>query len=193
MSAPHSLETDVLGYREALSGHIRSILRNSADAEDALQETLVRAHQTLEQLRDRAALATWLFRIATHVSLDRLRQRSRRPEAVDSSILDDEIQGDEDTTTPSLQHLIEQREMTTCVQRFLLELPDDYRTVLLLYEFEEMTATEIASVLDISLPNTKVRLHRARERLKNALLKGCTFSCDCRGVVVCEPKTSQDR
>lgn len=185
MTAPHSPE--ILRHRDALLGHIRSIVREAAEAEDVLQETLVRAHQTIEQLREESALASWLFRIATHISLDHVRQRSRKPKGEEFEV--DEVQQDEDIA-PSLQGLMEQREMSACVQRFLLDLPADYRTAILLHDLEGLTAIEIAAALEISVANAKVRLHRARERLKEALLGGCTFSCDCRGVVVCEPKDS---
>jgi len=184
MTAPHSPE--ILQYRESLFGHIRAIVREAGEAEDVLQETFVRAHLSLDQLREDSALATWLFRIATHISLDHVRQRSRRPRCEDSEIED--IQQDEDAT-PSLQGIVEQRQMSSCVQRYLLELPADYRTVILLHDLEGMTAAEIADALEVSLPNAKVRLHRARARLKEVLGEGCTFSCNCRGVVVCEPKT----
>jgi RNA polymerase sigma-70 factor (ECF subfamily) len=184
MTAP--LSPEILKYSESLLSHIRSIVREPAEADDALQETLVRAHQTVEQLRDESALGTWLFRIATHIALDHLRQRSRRPKVDEHEL--EEIQEDDDSA-PTLQNLVEQREMSACVQRYLLELPPDYRTVILLHDLEGLTAAEIAEVLEISLANAKVRLHRARERLREALLGGCKFSCDCRGVIVCEPKT----
>jgi RNA polymerase sigma-70 factor (ECF subfamily) len=183
MTAPHSAE--ILGYRECLLGHIRCIVRDPAEAEDVLQETFLKAHGTIEQLRDEGALLAWLFRIATHISLDHLRQRSRRPK-IDADSLEE--LPDSDDVTPSLQSIIEQREMSACVQRYLLELPADHRAVMLMHDFEGMTALEIAEALELSLPNAKMRLHRARERLRQALLGGCTFSCDCRGVVVCEPK-----
>ncbi len=184
MAAPPSPE--ILKYRESLLGHVRSIVRDAAEAEDVLQETLLRAHQTVEQLRDESALATWLFRIATHIGLDHLRQRSRRPQLEQCEV--ERIQEGDDAS-PTLQNLVEQREMSACVQRYLLELPTDYRTVILLHDLEGLTAADIAALLEISLANAKVRLHRARERLREALLGGCKFSCDCRGVIVCEPKT----
>jgi RNA polymerase sigma-70 factor (ECF subfamily) len=174
-------------FREPLLGHIRSIVKSSIDAEDVFQEVLVRAHQSIEQLRAETALATWLFRIATHASVDHLRRRGRRPLVVD------EMEPDEltalDEPPPSLQVLVEQREMGACIQRYILNLPSDYRTVILLHDLEGFTAAEIAATLDITLANVKVRLHRARASLKAALEVGCAFSCDCRGVLVCEPKT----
>lgn len=184
MDTPEPL--DVNRYREPLLGHIRSIVKSPIEAEDLLQEVFIRAHQSIDQLQAEAAFLTWLFRIATHVSVDHLRKRGRQPLVVDA------LEPDELTTSrdppPSLDVLVEQREMGACVQRYILDLPGDYRTVILLHDLEGLTAPEIAAMLELTLANVKVRLHRARARLKAALELGCALSCDCRGVFVCEPK-----
>jgi RNA polymerase sigma-70 factor (ECF subfamily) len=179
---------DLGRYRQALLDHIRSIVRNPTEAEDVLQEVLVKAHQSIGQLRAEGALTTWLFRIATHLGIDHLRKHGRQPEVVDD--VDPKDLPSEDDGTPGLQRMVEQQEMSTCVQRFLLNLPSVYRTVLLLHDLDGLTASEIASRLGITLENAKVRLHRARAALRTALQAGCSFSCDERGVMVCEPKRS---
>jgi RNA polymerase sigma-70 factor (ECF subfamily) len=179
---------DLKQHRNALLGHIRSIVKDSAEAEDVLQEVLVRAHQNLDQLRVEAALSTWLFRVATHASVDHLRKRGRQPRVADDAEADATEPTDE--PPPSLQYLVEQREMSACVQQFILDLPEDFRTVILLHDLEGLTAGEIAETLGLTLTAAKMRLHRARATLKAALQDGCTVSCDCRGVVVCEPKSS---
>ena len=179
---------DVNQYREPLLGHIRSIVKSPTEAEDVLQEVFMRAHQSLEQLRAEAALSTWLFRIATHVSVDHIRKRGRQLPVVDAVEPDEVTALDEPSL--SLQVLVEQREMGACIQRFILDLPTDFRTVILLHDLEGLTAPEIAAALDLTLANVKVRLHRARASLKVALEGGCALSCDCRGVLVCEPKTT---
>jgi len=61
--------------------------------------------------------------------------------------------------------------------------------VILLHDLEGLTAVEIAETLGLTLAAAKMRLHRARATLKAALQGGCTVSCDCRGVFVCEPKS----
>jgi RNA polymerase sigma-70 factor (ECF subfamily) len=83
---------------------------------------------------------------------------------------------------------MEQDEMTACVQRYLMDLPDTYRAVMLLHDIEGLTNPEFAKILGISLATTKIRLHRAREKLRRALQEACFFSIDECGVVVCEPK-----
>ncbi len=179
---------DLGRYRQPLLDHIRGIVRNPAEAEDVLQDVLVKAHESLGQLRAEGALATWLFRIATRQSIDHLRKLGRQPRAAEETD-PTELPAD-DEGAPGLQHVVEQQEMSACVQRFLLELPNVYRTVLLLHDLDGMTAIEIASSLGISVANVKIRLHRARAALRSALQAGCTLACDERGVLVCEPKSS---
>ena len=177
---------DLGRYRQALLDHIRSIVKNPTEAEDVLQEVLVKAHQGIGQLRAEGALTAWLFRIATHLGIDHLRKHSRQPEvAVD---VDPNDLPSEDGEAPGLERVVEQQEMSACVQRFLLDLPSVYRTVLLLHDLDGLTAVEIASSLGITVETAKIRLHRARAALRAALEAGCAFSCDERGVLVCEPK-----
>jgi RNA polymerase sigma-70 factor, ECF subfamily len=177
---------DPLKHRESLLGHVRSIVRDSAEAEDVVQEVLLRAHQNLSQLRAESALTTWLFRIATHISVDHLRKRVRQPQASDD--VDPDTATPSDEPAPSLQDLVERQEMSACVQSYLLDLPADYRTVILLHDLEGLSAVEIAEAVGLTVANVKMRIHRARDCLKAAFSAGCTFSCDDRGVIVCEPK-----
>lgn len=179
---------DLCRYRQALLDHIRGIVRNPAEAEDVLQEVLLKAHQSVEQLHTEGALTTWLFRIATRMGIDHLRKHSRQPEVADN--VDPADLASEDEGAPVLQRIVEQQEMSACIQRFLLNLPGVYRTVLLLHDLDGMTAVEIASSLGITVGNAKIRLHRARTALRAALEAGCTVSSDERGVFVCEPKQS---
>ena len=166
--------------------YVRGMVRDSNEAEDLTQEAFLRAHRERETLKDPGAMLSWLYRIATHVALDRLRQRASaaaRETKVDAADLDPP-----DLSAPTLDLGVEQAEMSACVQRFLVDLPDTFRSAILLHDVHGLSGTEIAAVLDVSLPTVKIRLHRARLRLKASLEGGCQFSCDDRGVLVCEPK-----
>ena len=88
----------------------------------------------------------------------------------------------------TLQATIERKEMSECVQRFLVALPDDYRTVMMLAEIEGLTGAEISELLSVPLTTVKMRLHRARRMLQEELEAGCTFCCNEQSVLVCEPK-----
>ena len=78
--------------------------------------------------------------------------------------------------------------MSACVRQYLADLSDSYRAVILLHDESGMTNPEIAEMLGLSLPTVKIRLHRARERLRAALREACSFSAENRGTLVCEPK-----
>jgi RNA polymerase sigma-70 factor (ECF subfamily) len=90
--------------------------------------------------------------------------------------------------TPSLQKSIERDEMSGCVQSYLTRLPDNYRSVIMLHDMHDLTALEIAQLLGESLATVKIRLHRARLKLKAALAAGCDFSYDESSTLTCESK-----
>ncbi len=173
-------------YHDRIYRYIAGLVLDPAEADDLTQETFLRATTQRDTLRDSAALLAWLYQIATHLCLDRLRARTRRaPHEADADPADLELP---DPDEPSLQKTIEQREMSACVQTFIAKLPDSYRVALLLHDMHGLTAPEIAQILGLPLPTVKIRLHRARNRLQAALEAGCTFSHDERNVLVCDPK-----
>jgi RNA polymerase sigma-70 factor (ECF subfamily) len=165
--------------------YVLSLVRDPSEAEDLTQEAFLRAHRQHKSLRDPAAAVPWLYSIATRVCLDRLRQRARR--APRESQLDLETQSPPDPA-PSAQLLVEQDEMSVCVQSYVADLSDSYRAVLLLHDVHGLTCPQIAELLGDSTGAVKIRLHRARKRLQSALEGGCAFSYDERGTFICEPK-----
>ncbi len=177
-------------HRDAIRRFLLSMTGDPAEAEDLTQETLLRAHTKLTTLDDESKLVPWLYRIATNIARDRFRQPSwrHRPEPLDSEegaasalpILD---------SAPRLDKVMEQREMSDCVRQYVENLADSYRTVILLHDVQGLTNPEIANLLGVSVDAVKIRLHRARAKLRAALAGGCSFSRDDRGVSVCEPRS----
>jgi RNA polymerase sigma-70 factor (ECF subfamily) len=166
--------------------YIMSMVRDTAEAEDLTQDTFLRAYRRRDSLRDEGAQMAWLYRIATHVCLDRLRQYARRSPQESQTDLDElEVSEPE---APSLQQTLERDEMSECVQGYLNRLSDPYRAVILLHDMHDLTASEIAQLLGESLATIKIRLHRARRKLSLALGTGCDFLHDERNVLVCETK-----
>jgi len=166
--------------------YLRCMVRDAGEAEDLAQEAFLRAHRERETLKDPGAMLSWLYCIATNVSLDWLRKQTKdakRESRADPAEIDPP-----DPAAPSMQKVLEQEQMSACVNRFLVGVPDAYRAVILLHDMHGLTGPEIASALGVPLSTIKIRLHRARRRLKAALEAGCKFSCDERGVLVCEPK-----
>ncbi len=173
-------------HQDRIYRYLQSMFHNAPEAEDLTQETFLRAYRERESLRASGALVAWLYRIATHAALDRLRQRARRaPREADVDIAEIDLP---DPDGVSLQQGIVQGEMSTCVQEYLADLPDHYRAVILLHDMEDLTGSQIAELLDLPLATVKMRLHRARQRLQAALHAGCEFSTDERNVLVCESK-----
>ncbi len=171
---------------QRISRYIMNMVRDAAEAEDLTQETFLRAFRSRSSLREEGAQTAWLYQIATHVCLDRLRQYARRnPKESDADI--DEVDVPE-PDAPSLQKITEQDEMSACVQRYLNRLSDSYRSVILLHDMHDLTAPEIAQLLGESLDNVKIRLHRARQKLRIALSAGCEFSQDESSTLTCESK-----
>ena len=172
-------------HRARIHRHIRSIVRNRADAEDLTQETFLRAHQRLESLKEPAALGVWLYRIATHVCYAFLRGVSRRPAQTDDGggqLEERAVAG------PGLDQRVENAEMSACGQELLDRLPDGYRTVILLLDLLGLTCAEIGELLRCTPGSVKIRLHRARARFRAVLEAGCEFYHDERGVLVGEPE-----
>ncbi|MGB7849123.1 MAG: RNA polymerase sigma factor [Candidatus Acidiferrum sp.] len=173
-------------HHERIYRYVLHLVGNAAEAEDLTQETFLRAHSHLESLREKGAVLSWLYRIATHVSLDRLRQR--KPQiSLDGDGCADGIEPLA-SVSPSALDAAERKETSRCVQRCLQFLPDKYRVIIVLHEIYNLTAAEIASVLQVNLTTAKMRLHRARAMLEMVMECGCAVSNDACGLPVCQEK-----
>ncbi|MGE5096029.1 MAG: RNA polymerase sigma factor [Betaproteobacteria bacterium] len=171
----------VLRYMTGVAG--------AAEAPDLAQTALMKVAQHLPEFRGEAALATWIYRIAANVALDRLRQRAGDlPVAADAG--EDEEGEDEAVPealrSPSTEAAAERREMSACVREFVDRLPVAYRNVLVLGEIEGFSNAEIAQITGLSLETVKIRLHRGRARLRAELEKGCTLGRDAGNELACE-------
>jgi len=186
VSAPNETGELFTAYHDRIRRYISGMVRDPAEAEDLTQETFLRAHCRQETLRDPNAARGWLYRIATHVCLDRLRTRVRQP-SLDSA-QEPEHGRAMALETPPAHERLERAETSACVQRCLDYLPDSYRAVILLFEAHGLTAPEIAELLGVSVGTVKIRLHRARRRLQEVMEIGCTVSGKSSGVPCCEPK-----
>lgn len=170
-------------------------LVGSYEAEDLTQEAFMKVHRALKSFRGESQLSTWIYSIATNVAMDRLRSPSFQ-QMVQKQVLEDDtpeaenhaLRIEQRPSSPD-QELI-QKEMNACVRRFIEALPENYRTVLVLSELEELKNHEIVQIMDITLNTVKIRLHRARARLKKALEVGCHFYRDERNELACDLKSA---
>ncbi len=169
------------------------------DAEDLTQEVFVKVNQALKTFRGESQVSTWVYRIATNVALDKLRSPSFLQKGQESlseeSTADGVIQiMDKNAWTgekaPSVETSMIRKEMNECIRAVVERLPENYRTVIVLSELEGFRDDEIAEILGISIHAAKIRLHRARARLKKDLEAHCNFYRDERNEFACDLKGS---
>jgi RNA polymerase sigma-70 factor (ECF subfamily) len=155
-------------YNQRLYRVARAILRNDGEAEDVIQDAYVRAYEHLDQFAGKAAFSTWLTRIAIHEALARKRRYGRMEEL-------ETVQNKEDRLTilkssaPDPEAQTAQSETHHFLAEAIESLPDDYRTIVVMRDVEEMNVAETASSLEVSEAVVKTRLHRAHAMLRKEI------------------------
>jgi RNA polymerase sigma-70 factor, ECF subfamily len=167
-------------------------LVGEGEAEDLTQEVFVKIDRGLKAFRGESRVSTWIYRIATHAALDRLRgPYARKREERQASVPTVEEAGKEiwmdDREAPAEQRVI-RKEMNGCIREIVDTLPANYRSVIVLSEMEGLKDAEIAEVLGINLQTAKMRLHRGRAMLKKELSTACVFYRDERNELACDRK-----
>jgi RNA polymerase sigma-70 factor, ECF subfamily len=171
---------------------LRYLIRliGSGEAEDLTQEVLAKISQALQAFRGESQLSTWIYQIATHSALDKIRSRSIR--YLDQAETIEGNEEDQDAWTGEKPHSLEaqviREEMNACIRSVVDQLPENYRTVIVLSELEGLPDQEMAEVLGLSLEAAKIRLHRARTRLKEDLARHCVFYRTEQNELACDPK-----
>ena len=160
-----------IGWMLALA---ERLLRDRALAEDVVQESFVRVFDGLAGFEGRSSIESWLHRITVNSALSKLRQLKRLAEQSIDEHLPEFDRLDCRVETPwtrlaSVEEIIESDEKRRRVYDTIGQLPDAYRVVLQLRDIEEYDTREVATLLDISESNVKVRIHRARAAFKKLL------------------------
>ena len=142
------------------------------EAEEVLQETFISACKNIDKFEGRSALGTWLHRIATNAALMRLRKRKKYEVSLDAPVEtqngDDVVREVEDWAFSPDDHALNS-ETRAVLEQAIAALPETLRTVFVLREIEGYSTEETANILGISISAAKVRLHRARLRLREIL------------------------
>lgn len=157
-------------YNQRLYRVARAILHDDAEAEDVMQDAYVRAYQYLHQFAGRAPFSAWLTRIAVHEALGRLRLRNRNQQ-LEESEQDGEFHMNVVETSLDPEQSASKAELGQLLEEAVLGLPEQFRTVVMLRDVEEMSTSETAAALDLTERNVKVRLHRGR-----AMMRGWLFA-----------------
>lgn len=156
----------VLRYERRVLRLILQFIRDEAQAEDLAQEAFVRAYQRLDQFDPSRRFGPWLFRIAVNLTLDHLRRRKRRG----LWALFSETPGDR-APDPAVVDPRQSLDLSQEVQKVLGQLPETYRTVLVLRDLENFSTSEIAAILDRKEATIRWRLAEARTRFQQLWTK----------------------
>ena len=168
---------DLEQYRRELTGYCYRMLGSAVDAEDAVQETMLRAWRSLERFEGRSALKSWLYRIATNVCFDAHAGRERRARPMDLGPAQEPLfenlaelpEVTWITPLPTPDELAEQREsLRLAFVAALLHLPPKQRAALILCEVLKWQASEAAELLETSVASVNSALQRARATLATA-------------------------
>ena len=158
-------------YQDRLFALARHYTRNAVEIEDIVQEAFLKAFRRLDSFDHRSSFYTWIYRIAVNTILDVLKRRGRSPV---QAVEDPELLGEPSTGAgrlPAPDARLERDEIAEITRRVLDDLPEIFRTVLVLREFEGLAYQEIADTLGISIGTVESRLFRARAKFKDRLLK----------------------
>lgn len=155
-------------YQERVTRLLMRFVRDRFAVEDLLQEVFVKVFRKLHTFNHESALYTWIYRISVNAATDYLdgqgRRRLRLVEDVTQVERDEREAGHAGAAEPLME-----AEMRRVTREVLDTLPDKYRTILILREYQDLSYTEMAEVLACSIGTVESRLFRARKRFKEAL------------------------
>jgi RNA polymerase sigma-70 factor, ECF subfamily len=169
-----AFETLIRNQGGRLLSVARRILGNEEDAREAVQEAFISAFRARQQFQGHSKLSTWLHRIVVNAAIQKLRSRKRRAEDAIDDLLPrflpngDHVERFVAWTEPP-DEAVARREMAAFVRRAIDQLPESYRTVLLLRDIEGLSTEESANALQTTANAVKIRLHRARMALRTLL------------------------
>lgn len=156
-------------YQGRMFALARHYTRNAVEIEDLVQDTFLKAYSRLESFQHQSSFYTWLYRIAVNTILDHMKRAGRSPV---QSVEDPELAAAA-PRTPSVgpDSRMQSEEIARITHEVLAEMPDIFRTVLVMREFDELSYQQIADILGISIGTVESRLFRARARFKDKLLQ----------------------
>lgn len=172
MQKRKQFEVEALPHMDALYRTALRMTKNEKDAEDLVQEALVKAYRFWDKFETGSNCRAWLFKIMTNIFINNYRSKSRSPMAVNVDDIDDNflygqlaVGGKEENPEKDLFNKI----FDDDVKKAIESLPDDFRMVVMLSFLEGFSYQEIADIADLQLGTVKSRLHRGRKLLQKEL------------------------
>jgi RNA polymerase sigma-70 factor, ECF subfamily len=167
-TADEDLARTLDAHRPELGRYCRRVLGSAADADDAVQETIIRAWRRYDRFEHRASVRTWLYRIATNICLDEVQSRSRRPAPV-------HVEVEHDAVTPAAagaaplpkpdEAAVVAEDVRSALLAAVTHLPPRQRATLVLYDVFRWPAADVAALLGTSCAAVTSAVQRARENL----------------------------
>jgi len=164
----------VLAYQELAYNLALRMLDDEASAEDATQTAFISAYRHMESFRG-GSFKSWVMRMVTNTCYDELRRQKRRPTTPLEPINDEDDEEVEspywmaDDHNPTPEQALDQRELESAIQNCLSDLPDDFRSVVIMVDVEGLDYQEVSDAIGKPLGTVKSRLARAREKMRDCL------------------------
>lgn len=168
-----AFEQLVIQYEKNVYNIAYRLTGNSEDASDLAQEAFIKVYRSIKSFRGEASFTTWLYHVVANVCKDHLRKKKIKTTSLDEPLTIEGQQLEKQIKHDSLlpDELLEQRELQLYVQKQITQMPNDYRIILIMREYMELSYEEIANQLNISMGTVKSRLSRARNMLKEMVIK----------------------
>ncbi len=167
-------QDDALPLLDSLYGAALRMTRNPADAEDLVQETMLRAYRSFDSFEPGTNLKAWLFRILTNAYINVYRKKQREPQKVSADELEDfDLYQELKNHDPQFQETPETIVLDSLVDSDILQaiedLPEQFRLAVMLSDVEGFSYAEMAEIMDVPMGTVMSRLHRGRKALQKRL------------------------
>ncbi|UCD63970.1 MAG: RNA polymerase sigma factor [Candidatus Zixiibacteriota bacterium] len=176
-------------HHKPVYNYVLRMVKEQSVAEELTQDVFVKIYGALADFRGDSEISTWIYRIATNACLDYFRSRphkkSEKTDLLSSEDLLKSTLPEDRQEVPAAEEELISAEMSSCVRGYIDDLPEEYRAVILLHDLQGFTNQEIAGITGATLENVKIRLHRARRKMKEVFSCKCSFYRDERNVLRC--------
>ena len=153
-------------YKNKAFSLLKRMLKNEFDAEEVLQDCFLKAYHSLGSYKGESKFSTWFYRIAYNTALTKLASKKRKIETEMSS-LDNHL----NLVNENDNIVAEKEDLTKFINNLVSRLPERHAAIINLFYLDEMSCEEISEVMNISVSNVKVMLHRSRNALKDLIMK----------------------
>ena len=165
---------DTLPLLDSLYASALRMTRNPADAEDLVQETMLRAYRSFDRFEEGTNLKAWLFRIMTNAYINTYRKKQREPKKVSADEIEDfdlyqELKNHDDQFSQTPERIVLDSLVDSDITEAIDDLPEQFRMAVVLSDVEGFSYAEMAQIMDVPLGTVMSRLHRGRKALQKRL------------------------